>query len=72
MEAITRMALVGRGERITADRARQLGILSQVVDPPERLAAEAQALAELIAQRPPDLLAATKRALWEALEWRAS
>src|SRR4029077_14472875 len=48
MEAIMRMALVGRHERISAERAYQLGILSQVVDPPERLRAEAQALAEKI------------------------
>jgi len=68
MEPILRMALAGRHERITAARALQLGIVSQVVDPPERLAAEAQALAEGIARRPPALLAATKRALWAALE----
>ena len=37
MEPIVRMALAGRHERITAERARQLGILSEVVDPPERL-----------------------------------
>ena len=37
MEPILRMALVGRHERVTAERARQLGILSEVVDPPERL-----------------------------------
>jgi enoyl-CoA hydratase/carnithine racemase len=68
MESIVRMALAGRHERITAARAHQLGIVSQVVDPPEGLAAEAQALAELIARRDPALLAATKRALWAALE----
>ena len=54
--------------RITAGRAHQLGIVSQVVDPPDRLRDEAQALAELIARRDPALLAATKRALWAALE----
>ena len=72
MEPITRMALVGAGERISAERARQLGVLSQVVDPPEALRDESQRLAELIAERPPELLATTKRALWDALEWRAS
>ena len=41
-----RMALTGRHERMTAARARQLGILSEVVDPPERLRARAQELAE--------------------------
>ena len=71
MESITRMALVGAGERVSAERARQLGVLSQVVDP-EALRDEAQHLAELIADHPPEQLAATKRALWDALEWRAS
>ena len=68
MEAILRMALVGRAERMTAARAYQLGILSQVVDPPERLRDEAQALAETIARNSPAAMAATKRALWGALE----
>jgi enoyl-CoA hydratase len=68
MEAILRMALIGRHERIDAWRARQLGILSQVVDPPEQLRFEAQRVAELIAEHPPEALAATKRALWRALE----
>jgi len=68
MEAILRMALVGRYERIDAARAYQLGILSQVVDPPERLRDEAQALAETIARNSPAAMAATKRALWGALE----
>jgi enoyl-CoA hydratase/carnithine racemase len=68
MEPILRMVFTGVHERITAARAYQLGICSQVVDPPERLRAEAQQLAEAIARRPPDLLAVTKRALWNALE----
>ena len=68
MEPILRMALVGRHERIDAARAYQLGIISQVVDPPERLREEAQALAEKIAKNSPAAMAATKRALWGALE----
>jgi enoyl-CoA hydratase len=68
MEAIMRMALTGRHERLPAERARELGILSQVVDPPERLRDEAQALAEKIAQNSPAAMRATKRALWGALE----
>jgi enoyl-CoA hydratase/carnithine racemase len=62
------MALTGRHERMTATRAHQLGLCSQVVDPPERLRDEAQALAETIAAQPPELLAAVKRALWGAFE----
>jgi enoyl-CoA hydratase/carnithine racemase len=68
MEAVLRMALAGRHERVSAARAYELGIVGQVVDPPEQLRAEAQALGEKIAQNPPDVLAATKRALWNAME----
>jgi len=67
-EAVLRMALVGRHERISAARARQLGMVSQVVDPPGRLREEAQVLAEQIARNSPAAMAATKRALWGALE----
>ena len=63
-----RMALVGRYERMPAARASQLGMVSQIVDPPERLREEAQALAEKIARNSPAAMRATKRALWGALE----
>ena len=68
MEAVLRMAFTGRYERLSAARAHQLGICSQVVDPPERLRGEAQALGELIARNSPAALARTKRALWGSLE----
>ena len=68
MESVLRLALTGRYEHIDAARAYQLGICSQVVDPPERLRAAAQTLGELIARHPAEQLAATKRALWAALE----
>ena len=67
-EAVMRMALVGRHERMDATRAFELGMVSQVVDPPERLRDEAQALAEKISRNSPAALRATKRALWDALE----
>jgi enoyl-CoA hydratase/carnithine racemase len=67
-EAVMRMALTGRHERITATRAYQLGMVSQVVEPAERLRDEAQSLASKIARNPPDVLRATKQALWHALE----
>jgi len=68
MEAVARMALSGRHERLTATRAHQLGILSQVVDPPGRLHEAAQALAETIARNSPEALRSTKQLLWRALE----
>lgn len=68
MEPIVRMALTGRHERTTADRAHQLGIVSEVVDPPERLRDTARSVAENVARNSPAAMAATKRALWGALE----
>jgi enoyl-CoA hydratase len=61
------MALTGR-ERLSAQRAHELGMVSEVVDPPERLREVAQALGETIARNSPAAMAATKRALWGALE----
>jgi enoyl-CoA hydratase len=67
-EAVMRMALVGRHERMSAQRAFELGMISEVVDPPERLREAAQELGEKIARNSPAAMAATKRALWGALE----
>jgi enoyl-CoA hydratase/carnithine racemase len=68
MEPVLRMALTGRSERLSAQRAYELGILSEVVDPPEHLEARAQEVAEMVARNSPAAMAATKRALWGALE----
>jgi enoyl-CoA hydratase len=68
MEPILRMALVGRYERMSAPRAHELGMISEVVDPPERLREAAQELGEKVARNSPAAMAATKRALWGALE----
>lgn len=67
-EAVMRMAFVGRYERMGAQRAYELGMISQIVDPPEELRERAQELAEKIAKNSPAAMAATKRALWGALE----
>ncbi len=67
-EAVMRMALLGRHERMSATRAYELGMVSQVVDPPERLREVAQELAETIARNSPAAMRATKRALEGALE----
>ena len=67
-EAVMRMAFLGRHERMDAKRAYQLGMISQIVDPPEQLRDEAQALAEKIARNSPAAMRASKRALWGALE----
>lgn len=67
-EAVMRMALVGAHERMSAQRAYELGMISQVVDPPDKLREAAQELAERIARNSPAAMAATKKALWAALE----
>ncbi len=67
MEAITRMALSGRGERISALRARQLGIVSEVVAD-DALRSTAERLAAAVALNSPAALRATKQALWGSLE----
>ncbi len=67
-EAVMRMAFLGRHERVSAERAYQLGMISQIVDPPEQLRDEAQTLAEKIARNSPAAMRATKKALWGALE----
>jgi enoyl-CoA hydratase/carnithine racemase len=59
MQPVLRMALVGRRERMTAERARSLGILSQVTEPDDLLDAAA-ALAARIARNSPAAMAATK------------
>jgi enoyl-CoA hydratase/carnithine racemase len=51
-----------------ASRAYELGMISEVVDPPERLRDAAQELAKRIARNSPAAMAATKRALWGAVE----
>jgi len=67
-EAVMRMALLGRHERIDASRALELGLISEIVKPPADLREYAQALGEEIGRNSPAALAATKRALWGALE----
>jgi enoyl-CoA hydratase len=67
MEAICRMAFMGRHERMSAERARELGILSEVVEP-ALLRDRARQLAATVARNSPAAMAATKRALWGALE----
>ncbi|GAB3013236.1 enoyl-CoA hydratase/isomerase family protein [Mycobacterium bourgelatii] len=67
MEAITRMALIGKGERVSAQRAYELGILSEVV-PDDQLRAAAARLAAAIATNSPTAMRATKKALWRSLE----
>ena len=66
--AAMRVVLTGRYERVSATRALELGLVTEVVDPPEELRAVTQALAELIARNSPAALARSKRAMWRTLQ----
>ncbi|MGE0304287.1 MAG: enoyl-CoA hydratase/isomerase family protein [Acidimicrobiia bacterium] len=67
-EAVMRMAFMGAHERIDALRALEIGLISEVVDPPAELRDRAQVLAETIARNSPAATAATKKALWGAFD----
>ncbi len=68
LTAVLRMALVGSHERLSAHDVYRLGLVTQVVDPPEQLDECAQALAEKIARNSPAAMRHTKQAIWNALE----
>jgi enoyl-CoA hydratase len=66
---VARMALTGTHERVDARRAYQLGWVSEVVDPPERLTEVAADIARRIADSVDAVtLAALKKQLWASLE----
>lgn len=67
MESVSRMALIGAHERMTAERARQLGIVSEVVAA-DHLRDRAQELAARVAEGDPARMRSLKQALWTALE----
>ncbi|OHV39202.1 MULTISPECIES: enoyl-CoA hydratase/isomerase family protein [Pseudofrankia] len=67
-ETIMRLVLAGRHEKLGAARAYQLGMVSEVVEDPAELRERAADLAAKIARNSPAAMAATKRALYRALE----
>jgi enoyl-CoA hydratase/carnithine racemase len=62
-----RMALMGTAERLSAERAHTIGLVTEVTDPGGALAA-ATAAAEVIAGYPTQGVQGTVRALWAAKE----
>ncbi|MEX6724693.1 enoyl-CoA hydratase/isomerase family protein [Parapedomonas caeni] len=67
LEAVLRMALMGREARLDAARAMALGMVGDVV-PAGELLARAEAVARIIARNSPGAMARTKRAIWQSLE----
>lgn len=64
---VLRMTLMGNHERISAARALEIGLATEVVSGPD-LAAAAHRIASAIASQPPTAVQASLRALWAALE----
>ena len=64
---IMRLSLLGNHERLSAKRAYEVGLVSEVV-PGEGLRAAAQWAAEAIASAPPLAIQGTLRAIWAARE----
>ena len=64
---IMRMALLGADERMSAERAREIGLVTEVV-PRDELLERAGWAARVIADAPPLVIQGTMRALWTGYE----
>ncbi|MDT5331530.1 MAG: hypothetical protein QOF31_2827 [Mycobacterium sp.] len=62
-----RIALMGNDERVGADTALRIGLVSEVVSP-DRLWARAHEIAAAIAAKPPSATQGTVKAIWESLD----
>jgi enoyl-CoA hydratase/carnithine racemase len=62
-----RIALMGNDERVSADTALRIGLVSEVVAA-EGLWARAQEIAAAIAAKPPSATQGTVKAIWESLD----
>ena len=66
-QEIMRLSLLGSDERMSAERAREIGLVTEVV-PRDQLMEQAEWAAKVIADSPPLAIQGTMRALWTALE----
>lgn len=62
-----RMALMGNDERVSADTALRIGLVSEVL-PPELLWQRAHEIAATIAAKPTSATQGTVKAIWESLD----
>ena len=67
LQDVLRMALLGNDERLSAETAKRIGLVSEVL-PPEDLLARAYDLAASIAAKPPAAVQGSVRAIWESLD----
>jgi enoyl-CoA hydratase/carnithine racemase len=68
---VMRMALLGGHERITAERALTIGLVTEIVER-ESLLARAQEIAQVIAGQPPAAVQGTVKAIWQSLDMTRS
>jgi enoyl-CoA hydratase/carnithine racemase len=62
-----RIALMGNDERVSADTALRIGLVTEVV-PPDQLFRRAHEIAATIAAKPPSATQGTVKAIWESLD----
>jgi len=62
-----RIALMGNDERVSADTALRIGLVSEVVAP-DQLWTRAHEIAATIADKPPSATQGTVKAIWESLD----
>ena len=62
-----RIALLGLDERLSPERALQIGLVSEVL-PREDLWGRADEIARIIASKPPAAIQGTVRSIWESLD----
>jgi enoyl-CoA hydratase/carnithine racemase len=62
-----RIALMGNDERVSAETALRIGLVSEIVAP-EALWARAHEIATAIAAKPPAATQGTVKAIWESLD----
>lgn len=66
-----RIALLGLDERMSAERAREIGLVSEVVSPAD-LRPRIAEIAAIIAQKPPTAIQGTVKAIWDSLDMTRS
>ncbi|SVB23949.1 uncharacterized protein METZ01_LOCUS176803 [marine metagenome] len=67
LEAVLRMAMVGGGERMQAEKALALGMIGEIT-PHNLLMERAKEVADMIKVHSPSALARTKKAIWHSKE----
>jgi enoyl-CoA hydratase/carnithine racemase len=67
LESVLRMVVLGKSERLSSERARALGLVSEVL-PQEKLLPRALELAARIARNSPAAIRHSLQALWEGLD----